>query len=349
MKEKIRFVFGLMIVIGLCLLLTTIFYGWPYTPEPKPTPTLTKESVDHHATAKIKATENQIAFETRVWATPTITPTPTVTPTPEPERYVGALLGTDWEPGRPQRNIYGVRTDVNIIYIAEVPWEEGLITIHLFNPSRDLFGWVPCSETYDGTEWEGRDRINAAYTYGGLECVEDTIEATFGLEVNAPIALIDLFGYVDLIDKIGGIDIMPTRSYSEWCGYLTGNQKEYKYWYEGRTYHMDGLEALCYVRGRTSELGDLDRNRKAIDSLFAIYQALDITDAYKLWSTYHEYVESNVQVNDVALAFIFAKRDHIFQSITLSLDEVEFFTTPTGASVLLPKVDLAEWLKERLE
>jgi len=77
--------------------------------------------------------------------------------------------------------------------------------------------------------------------------------------------------------------------------------------------------------------------------------ALDLKALGAFYTTYKTYAYADIQFRDMEL-FIDLVTDggsHYWHRISLSMDEVEFFKTPTGASVLMPKVDLAEWLLDQ--
>src|SRR3989337_64961 len=69
--------------------------------------------------------------------------TPPATPVPGPEFFTGILLGTDYDPQYPERNSFGIRTDVFVIasmvtYPEEWEFPARLV---LFAVPRDL--WLP--------------------------------------------------------------------------------------------------------------------------------------------------------------------------------------------------------------
>ncbi len=78
-------------------------------------------------------------------------------------------------------------------------------------------------------------------------------------------------------------------------------------------------------------------------------RALDLEALVAFYTTYKAYAYADVQLSDMEL-FVDLMTDggsHYWHRISLSMDEVEFFRTPTGASVLMPKVNLAEWLLDQ--
>jgi anionic cell wall polymer biosynthesis LytR-Cps2A-Psr (LCP) family protein len=293
--------------------------------------------------------------------TPTQTPTatPTATPEPSPERYTTLLLGTDWDPRRPERVRFGVRTDVFIIITWLDHWRDGVTDLTIFSVPRDLWIEVPCSPL--DSQLNGFDRVNSAYSYGGFDCVRETVQRNFGLEVNAPIFLVEMLGFIEIVDLFDPLIILPTQTYTDWCGDFQGTEGRGAKitWHEGQSYEMDGNFLLCYIRARRgAATGDLDRNRRALEVVNAMasqypYQIVNdplaaVPEALTFWGIVSEYVDSDVTASDIlkfAPMVFEAMRDSVdWKSIRLTLDEVEFYTTPIyGASVLKLKIHLKEW------
>ena len=303
-----------------------------------------------------------------VTVTSSITPTPTNTPTPE--RFVSVFLGGDEDPLRPERNLIGVRSDVFMIVYMYIPWyEKEPIEITFFSLPRDLWVEVPCSGL--NPAFESHDRVNSAYAYGELDCVRETVAANFPYEVNAPIFYTTFDGFIDLIDTMDGITIVPTITHTEWCGNYhgtDGTSGALVRWTEGVTYEMDGQRALCYARGRMGFgpgglPGDLDRNRRQLELMLAMFEQypaqifdssnlLDMaSELIGMWSWADDYVQSDLSFLDTIQYVrdltpqLQRIRDADLKFVGLRhREQVDFWTTPYyGASVLEPLVDLNEW------
>ena len=104
----------------------------------------------------------------------------------------------------------------------------------------------------------GYDKINAAFSYGGVELAERTVENFLGIDIDHYI-LINTNSFVKIIDAIGGVDIdVEKRMFYEdpWDdnGGLVIDL------YPGEQ-HMDGKTAVTYVRYRDTE-GDIGRIKR---------------------------------------------------------------------------------------
>ena len=161
-----------------------------------------------------------------------------VEPLEMPEEVVNiAVLGSDQRANR-----YGYRSDT--VMIVSLDPEAGTVT--LFSIPRDLYVFIP--------GWRV-DRINTADPRGGPEVFADTILYNFGIEIDHWVR-INFSGFKTIVDLLGGIDVEATAPLWDECGGIRWSYRA------GTTYHMDGFEALCYVRMRRTRGGDFDRLRR---------------------------------------------------------------------------------------
>lgn len=107
------------------------------------------------------------------------------------------------------------------------------------------------------------DRHPDEFPRGGMRTLQDAIGALLGIEIHY-YAQIDFFGFVKLIDAVGGVDINVKRSfYDETYDGLGVNPKGVRGWgVEAGLQHFDGGEALAYARIR-KPAGESDFTRAA--------------------------------------------------------------------------------------
>jgi LCP family protein required for cell wall assembly len=120
----------------------------------------------------------------------------------------------------------------------------------------------------------GTDKIDKAYLHGGADASIATVERDFNVHIDH-YAWIGLLGLVHLIDQVGGVDVVAgnpvlddfypkdlsgTNPYAiERVAVLPGPQ------------HMDGMEALQYVRSRHDDLrSDFGRSVRQQQVLLAL-------------------------------------------------------------------------------
>jgi LCP family protein required for cell wall assembly len=147
------------------------------------------------------------------------------------------VIGSDARPGDTAS-----RSDV--IILAHVNAANSRVDLVHF--PRDLYVPVP---------GHGRDKINAAYAYGGAPLLVRTVQDLVGARVDH-VAKIDFEGFRRLTDAVGGV-----RVWAEEGSDGTGNGGPVvieKGWND-----LDGREALAFVRERyqLSE-GDISRGRR---------------------------------------------------------------------------------------
>jgi polyisoprenyl-teichoic acid--peptidoglycan teichoic acid transferase len=120
----------------------------------------------------------------------------------------------------------------------------------------------------------GTDKIDKAYLYGGANAAVTTVENAFHVHIDH-YAWIGLLGLINLIDKLGGVDVVATNPVlddfypadvygnnpvtNERVAVLPGPQ------------HMNGRLALQYVRSRHGDLrSDFGRSQRQQQVLLAI-------------------------------------------------------------------------------
>ena len=95
------------------------------------------------------------------------------------------------------------------------------------------------------------DKMNHAYTFGGIEMTIDSIENFLDIPIDYYVK-VNMEGFKDIVDAVGGIDV-----YNQYEFELDGVQL-----YVGQQ-HLDGEEALQYARMRKQDpLGDLGRQER---------------------------------------------------------------------------------------
>ena len=118
--------------------------------------------------------------------------------------------------------------------------------------------WVPIPGYGDG-------KVNWAYYFGGPTLAVRTVEKLTGVRVDH-VAIIDWDGFRAVTDALGGVTVnVPVTSYDP-ANHIT--------WTAG-THHLDGAQALLYVRDRYGlTSGDFDRERRQQYFLRAVFKQL---------------------------------------------------------------------------
>jgi LCP family protein required for cell wall assembly len=142
----------------------------------------------------------------------------------------------------------GRRTDT--IMLLHVP-DGGGPTVLLSIP-RDSYVSIP---------GHGKNKINAAYAFGGEDLLVKTVEKATGLKIDT-YAETGLGGFADVVDAVGGVEVCVKKALKDAKAHI--NVKK-------GCQTMDGKTALGYARARYSDLrGDLGRVERQRQVLAAI-------------------------------------------------------------------------------
>lgn len=194
-------------------------------------------------------------------------------PTPSPEETVGPSPSpTPRTPGSFTVLLLGSDNDSK--FIGDHVLTQSMILVR-FNPStkkvvmmsipRDL--WVPLSTG-------GTGKIDGAYSYGGAGAAIATVENNFGIHVDDYI-WIGLAGLVNVIDAIGGIDVVTGAPVmDDYYPHDIGPGSPYEYLrvaVMAGPQHLNGTNALQYVRSRHNDLqSDFGRSARQQQVLLAL-------------------------------------------------------------------------------
>jgi LCP family protein required for cell wall assembly len=125
-----------------------------------------------------------------------------------------------------------------------------IMVLHLTSDRKHAYLISVPRDTYTGIDGYGKQKINAAFSFGGPSLYVQTLEQFTGLRM-AHLAIIDWNGFRDLSTALGGVRVyIAQNSYDT----MHGNT-----WTKGYT-TLKGDRALSYVRTRYGlHNGDFDR------------------------------------------------------------------------------------------
>ena len=134
------------------------------------------------------------------------------------------------------------------------PEEQSLVMTSFL---RDLYVTIP---------GHGKNRLNAAYAFGGSSLLRQTLEENLGITADGCVE-VDFAGFPGIIDMLGGIDLALRQDEAESINRETGQSS-----LQQGHQHLTGQQALAYARIRDLDAdGDFsrtDRQRKIISALF---------------------------------------------------------------------------------
>jgi LCP family protein required for cell wall assembly len=118
-------------------------------------------------------------------------------------------------------------------------------------------------DSYVPIPGHGRNKLNAAYAFGGAPLLVRTVETVTGIRIDH-YAEIGFGGFVGMTNAVGGVKLCPTRNI---------NDKKAGLHVKKGCQTMDGATALGYVRARyfdpKGDLGRVQRQQEFLSAVFA--------------------------------------------------------------------------------
>ena len=155
----------------------------------------------------------------------------------------------------------------------------------------------------------GMDKINAALVYGGPEFAVQVVNESFNLDIRY-YALVDMYGLINIIDLLGGIDVEITEMerifLNCWVRDLAMQFKDGiipPYIEKAGMIHMDGRTALSHARNRTigTDFDRSDRQRVVLKAMAKkIQEEFELTQLIRLFFQSMKYVKTNLPVTQIA-------------------------------------------------
>lgn len=145
----------------------------------------------------------------------------------------------------------GARADA--IILCTLNREKRTMTLTSF--LRDLYVTIP---------GHGKNRLNAAHSFGGIELLDDTLYENFGVKVHGNVR-VDFRHFEKIINLLGGVTVELTRAEAR---FIRRHVPESRVT-EG-TQRLSGAEALAYVRNRNDVDGDFSRTSRQRNLLQAL-------------------------------------------------------------------------------
>ena len=165
--------------------------------------------------------------------------------------------------GQDSRNTTGrARSDSMIL----VTFNKEKKTITMTSFLRDLYVKIPGYSD---------NKMNAAYAFGGMELLNQTLETNFGVQVDGNVE-VNFFRFADVVDLLGGVDIelREDEAYTINSG-IPGSHLS-----KGMQ-HLNGEQALRYSRIRKldidADFSRTNRQRKVITAMIEKFRNTKLT------------------------------------------------------------------------
>jgi LCP family protein required for cell wall assembly len=225
------------------------------------------------------------------------------------------VLGVDT---RPDSQEMGSRTDT--IMLVQVEPKSG--DVMLLSVPRDLLVEVEPGE---------RDKINAAYNFGGVEQAIDALQNFTGVPVDH-YAVVDFEGFERVIDAMGGVRVD------------VGDGQFPEKWRMGQgVQRLNGHKALIYARYRGTPGADLDRMQRQRELVGALRsEALrwhTVKTLPQIMAVMNENVQTDLDVDGaVTLGQVLIRKGRHAEMTSQQLQGTPE-TLPNGEQVLIPDED----------
>jgi LCP family protein required for cell wall assembly len=153
-------------------------------------------------------------------------------------------------------------------------------------------------DTYVKIPRHKNNRINAAYAFGGIELLKETINKNFDLKIDKYV-IINFKGFERVIDALGGIDVnIKKYEVRELNRCLIGlKRSRTNYIKKSGLNHLNGEQALAYCRIRKVGKGDYERTerqREVIKLIIEKVKKLNFSEYPKLIASIYPNVKTNI-------------------------------------------------------
>ena len=168
------------------------------------------------------------------------------------------LIGQDARPGE-------IRARSDSMILVTFNTKEKTITMTSF--LRDLYVQIPGYQD---------NKMNAAYAFGGMPLLNQTLEQNFGVQVDGNVE-VDFSRFSQVIDALGGVDLEIREDEAVVINQGTGRSE-----LSAGMMHLDGEQALCYSRIRyldaDADFSRTNRQRKVINALIEKFRDAELTE-----------------------------------------------------------------------
>jgi LCP family protein required for cell wall assembly len=231
------------------------------------------------------------------------------------------IIGNDAGPDR-----VGARSDVMVL--VHVPDDHRDVTLIHF--PRDLYVSIP---------GHGKNKLNAAYAFGGGPLLVTTMQNLLGVRVDH-VAMLGFEGFKKMTDAVGGVDVNVEEA-------SVGDNNTV---FRKGIQHMDGATALIFVRQRhTLSEGDISRGRRQLAFIKALMLKTLTKDVLTNPLKLKDFVDaatSNLTIDqklDVG-----QMRSEAFAMRGLRGDDIHFITAPFtgfGMTAAGASIDIVDTVK----
>lgn len=147
----------------------------------------------------------------------------------------------------------------------------------------------------------GKNKLNAAYSFGGIDLAKKTFKENFGLVPDYYI-IVNFYGMEDIVEGLGGVDINIEKDELEWLN-ININEinnedggKDAENINKAGERHLNGRQAVAYMRIRHpgGDNGRIERQQTVLSALFKKAQDVGMSEVPGLIDSMVKYVRTDI-------------------------------------------------------
>lgn len=191
----------------------------------------------------------------------------------------------------------GNRTDTMLLLYVPPSGNSALISL-----PRDSYVAIP---------GQGKNKLNAAYAFGGAPLLVETVEQNTGVRVDSYLE-IGFLGLVNMVDAVGGIEVCPESPMQDKDAHID---------IQAGCQNIDGVTALGYVRMRKSDkrgdLGRIERQREVIGKVMKeATNPINLLNPFTYWKLNMAVASSVARSDETGPAALASIGSGLFQTAT---------------------------------
>ena len=206
-------------------------------------------------------------------------------------------------------------------------------SLKLTSLMRDLYVDIPGHD---------KNRLNAAYSLGGIDLLSETIEKNLGVDING-FCLVNFDQFETIVDMVHGVDITLTSDeahYLQTTNYISN--KKYRNVVEGKQ-TLNGNQALGYCRVRkaatateSNDFGRTQRHRIVLNAIFDKVKSKNLLDMAFLMNDIltNVKIETNITQNEFTR--------YLEEAAALKVKSLDTFRVPTDDNYKSIKVTIGK-------
>ena len=201
-------------------------------------------------------------------------------------------------------------------------------------------------------------KLNAAYAFGGIELLFETLQYNYGISVDKYVA-VDFLSFIEAIDILGGLDVQVYEEELYWFNqYIHASNlmvepseredSDYVDHADGSFQHLNGKQALAYARFRYVGNGDFtrtDRQRRVVQNIFDKVKTMDVSTLVKLLDNIIPQITTNLTTDECMELIAMLPEMSKYEVVSWHIPDEDFkYMTIDGDDVVA--IDFSYYMKK---